>query len=132
MLGAALGFRLRCVACQRLGGAQAHPRRLRRAVIWTDPADGSDGAIRTARALAAAEPERYLYADQYGNEQNWKAHYRTTANEIWKQTDGQVTHFVAGLAPAARLWHHAAAEGTSTKDPVHLHAAGLAFQRFEG
>jgi len=46
---------------------------------------------------AEAEPESYLYADQYGNEQNWKAHYRTTANEIWKQTEGQVTHFVAGL-----------------------------------
>ena len=66
-------------------------------VIWTDHADGSDGAIRQARALAAAEPDRYMYADQYGNEQNWKAHYRTTANEIWKQTEGQVTHFVAGL-----------------------------------
>jgi hypothetical protein len=66
-------------------------------VIWTDPADGSDGAIRKARAMIAAEPDRYFYADQYGNEQNWKAHYRTTANEIWKQTEGQVTHFVAGL-----------------------------------
>lgn len=66
-------------------------------VIWTDPADGSDGAIRKARALAAEQPDRYLYADQYGNEQNWKAHYRTTGNEIWRQTEGQVTHFVAGL-----------------------------------
>jgi cysteine synthase B len=66
-------------------------------VVWTDPADGSDGAIRKARELAAAEPDRYMYADQYGNEQNWKAHYRTTANEIWKQTEGQVTHFIAGL-----------------------------------
>jgi cysteine synthase B len=66
-------------------------------VIWTDPADGSDGAIRKARSLAAEQPDRYLYADQYGNEQNWKAHYRTTGNEIWRQTEGQVTHFVAGL-----------------------------------
>ena len=66
-------------------------------VIWTDPADGSDGAIRRARALASAEPGRYMYADQYGNDQNWKAHYRTTANEIWEQTEGQVTHFIAGL-----------------------------------
>src|SRR5438067_463859 len=47
--------------------------------------------------LTAEQPDKYLYADQYGNEQNWKAHYRTTANEIWRQTDGQVTHFVAGL-----------------------------------
>ena len=66
-------------------------------VIWTDPADGSDGAIRKAREMIAAEPDRYFYADQYGNAQNWRAHYRTTANEIWQQTEGQVTHFVAGL-----------------------------------
>jgi cysteine synthase B len=66
-------------------------------IIWTDPADGSDGAIRKARELAANEPEKYFYADQYGNENNWLAHYRGTANEIWQQTEGRVTHFVAGL-----------------------------------
>ena len=66
-------------------------------IIWTSPADGSDGAIRKARELAAAEPDRYFYADQYSNDENWRAHYRTTANEIWEQTEGQVTHFVAGL-----------------------------------
>ncbi len=66
-------------------------------VVWTDPADGSDGAIRKARAMAAAEPGRYFYADQYSNDENWKAHYRTTANEIWEQTEGHVTHFVSGL-----------------------------------
>jgi cysteine synthase B len=49
------------------------------------------------RELIAKEPDRYFYADQYGNEQNWRAHYRTTANEIWQQTEGQITHFVAGL-----------------------------------
>ncbi len=98
MLGAALGFPVTLcvpsnVSPERKNILAAHGA----TVIWTDPADGSDGAIRTARALAAAEPDHYLYADQYGNEQNWKAHYRTTANEIWKQTEGQVTHFVAGL-----------------------------------
>ena len=66
-------------------------------VVWTDPADSSDGAIRKARELAVNEPELYYYADQYSNDANWLAHYRTTANEIWKQTDGRVTHFVAGL-----------------------------------
>ena len=66
-------------------------------VVWTDPADGSDGAIRKARELTAAEPDRYFYADQYSNDENWRAHYRTTGNEIWNQTDGQITHFVAGL-----------------------------------
>ncbi|WP_367182559.1 PLP-dependent cysteine synthase family protein [Edaphobacter sp.] len=66
-------------------------------IVWTDPADGSDGAIRKARELAAAHPDRYFYADQYSNDENWRAHYRTTANEIWEQTEGQITHFVAGL-----------------------------------
>jgi cysteine synthase B len=65
-------------------------------IIWTDPADGSDGAILKARELAQ-DTSRYYYADQYGNEANWKAHYHTTANEIWRQTEGQITHFLAGL-----------------------------------
>jgi cysteine synthase B len=66
-------------------------------IVWTDPAQGSDGAIRKARELVAAEPNRYFYADQYSNEQNWLAHYETTGKEIWEQTEHQVTHFVAGL-----------------------------------
>jgi cysteine synthase B len=66
-------------------------------IVWTDPADGSDGAIRKARELAANNPEKYFYADQYGNDNNWLAHYHGTANEIWEQTEGSVTHFVAGL-----------------------------------
>lgn len=66
-------------------------------ILWTDPADGSDGAIRMARKLAAESPEKYFYADQYGNDNNWLAHYRGTANEIWRQTEGTVTHFVSAL-----------------------------------
>ena len=66
-------------------------------VEWTDPADGSDGAIRRARQFAAETPEKYFYADQYGNNNNWLAHYNGTANEIWRQTEGTVTHFVAAL-----------------------------------
>ena len=66
-------------------------------IVWTDPADGSDGAIRKARELAAGDPHKYFYADQYGNNNNWRAHYLGTANEIWEQTEGQITHFVAGL-----------------------------------
>ena len=66
-------------------------------IVWTDPADGSDGAIRMARKLAADEPDKYFYADQYGNPNNWLAHYHGTANEIWQQTEGRITHFVAGL-----------------------------------
>ena len=66
-------------------------------IVWTDPADGSDGAIRMARKLAAEQPDKYFYADQYGNANNWLAHYHGTANEIWEQTAGRITHFVAGL-----------------------------------
>jgi cysteine synthase B len=66
-------------------------------IIYTDPADGSDGAIRMARQLAAEHPDTYFYADQYSNDANWKAHYFMTANEIWQQTQGRVTHFVAML-----------------------------------
>ena len=67
-------------------------------VIYTDPGEGSDGAIRKARAMFAEEPEKYYYADQYSNDANWRAHYSNgTADEIWKQTKGRVTHFVAML-----------------------------------
>ena len=66
-------------------------------IIYTDPADGSDGAIRMARSLAQNHPDQYYYADQYSNEANWKAHYCNTANEIWQQTQGRLTHFVSML-----------------------------------
>jgi cysteine synthase B len=66
-------------------------------IVYTDPAEGSDGAIRKAQELAAAEPEKYFYADQYSNESNWRAHYEGTANEIWQQTGGRITHWVATL-----------------------------------
>jgi cysteine synthase B len=66
-------------------------------ILYTDPADGSDGAIRMARELASKHPDQYFYADQYSNDANWKAHYSTTANEIWQQTQGRVTHFVSML-----------------------------------
>jgi len=66
-------------------------------IIYTDPADGSDGAITAARELFAREPGKYFYADQYSNDANWQAHYHGTAQEIWQQTEGRVTHFVAML-----------------------------------
>jgi len=66
-------------------------------IIYTNPADGSDGAIRLARELASKHPDQYFYADQYSNDANWKAHYHATANEIWQQTQGRVTHFVCML-----------------------------------
>ena len=98
MLGAAISFPVALcmpsnVSPERKNILAAYGAR----IVWTDPADGSDGAIRMARKLAAEEPERYFYADQYGNPNNWLAHYHGTANEIWEQTEGRVTHFVAGL-----------------------------------
>ena len=66
-------------------------------IIYTDPGDGSDGAIRMARELYAKHPDLYYYADQYSNDANWQAHYHGTANEIWQQTDGRITHFVSML-----------------------------------
>jgi cysteine synthase B len=98
MLGAAMGFGV--TLCMP---ANVSPERKKilaaygAEVVSTDPADGSDGAIRKARELAAEGRDRFYYADQYGNPANWKAHYQSTAPEIWRQTDGQITHFVAGL-----------------------------------
>jgi cysteine synthase B len=66
-------------------------------LVFTNPLEGSDGAIREARRMFQAEPDRYYYADQYNNASNWLAHYLTTGPEILQQTDGRVTHFVAGL-----------------------------------
>ena len=66
-------------------------------IVLTDPLQGSDGAIQEARRLARTQPEIFVYLDQYNNPANWHAHYRTTAEEIWDQTHGAVTHFVAGL-----------------------------------
>ena len=66
-------------------------------LIESDPLEGSDGAIRQVRQIVAASPQRYFYADQYNNDANWRAHYEGTGPEIWRQTQGRVTHFVAGL-----------------------------------
>jgi cysteine synthase B len=98
MLGAAQGFGVTlCVP----SNVSPERKRILQAfgaeVVWTDPGEGSDGAIRKARAMAAAEPERWFYADQYSNEANWRAHYAGTAEEIWAQTRGRLTHFAAVL-----------------------------------
>lgn len=98
MIGAARGYRVMlCVPAT----ASLERKKILKAygveLVLTDAADGSDGAIRKVRELYAADPDRYFYPDQYSNPENWKAHYRTTAPEIWRQTGGRITHFVAGL-----------------------------------
>ncbi len=98
MLGAAEGFPVTLCMPSNASLERKHILRAYGAeVIYTDPGEGSDGAIVKARELFAAHPERYFYADQYSNDANWRAHYRGTANEIWEQTEGRVTHFVAML-----------------------------------
>jgi cysteine synthase B len=98
MIGAARGHRV-CLCMP----ASVSPERIRilkaygAELILTDPNLSSDGAILKARELYQAEPERYFYADQYGNDNNWKAHFDTTGPEIWRQTAGRVRHFVATL-----------------------------------
>ncbi|HEY1965945.1 MAG TPA: pyridoxal-phosphate dependent enzyme, partial [Acidobacteriaceae bacterium] len=89
MLCAAMGFPV--TLCMPSNVSDARKRYLKAygaEIVWTNPADGSDGAIRKAREMIAAEPDRYYYADQYSNNENWRAHYRTTGNEIWEQTEG--------------------------------------------
>jgi len=96
MIGAAEGFPV--TLCMP-GNVSVERKRILFAyganIIYTDPADGSDGAIRAVRELYAREPETYFYADQYSNDANWQAHYHGTANEIWQQTEGRITHFVS-------------------------------------
>jgi cysteine synthase B len=98
MIAAAQGYRLTlCVPDNVTIERKRTLRAFGAELVLTDPMDGSDGAIREARRLYEADPGRYFYADQYNNEANWRAHYETTGPEILEQTDGRVTHFVAGL-----------------------------------
>jgi cysteine synthase B len=66
-------------------------------LVLTDPTEGTDGAQRHVRRLVNADPDKYFYPDQYNNDANWRAHYETTAPEIWRQTQGRITHFVTGV-----------------------------------
>jgi cysteine synthase B len=98
MIGAAQGFPV--TLCMPTNVSVERKRILKAYganIVYTDPGEGSDGAIRKARELAATEPEKYFYADQYSNDANWRAHYLGTGNEIWRQTKGMVTHFVSML-----------------------------------
>jgi cysteine synthase B len=103
-IGAARGFRVTlCVPAN----ANAERKRLLTALgaelVLTDAMDGTDGAIREARRLAERHPDRFFHADQYANPENWRAHYHGTAPEIWAQTEGRVTHLVAGVGTSGTL-----------------------------
>ena len=98
MLGAAMGYR---VVLALPGNASVERKQTIEAygadIILTDPLTGTDGAQARVKEIVAQDPERYFYPDQYNNEANWEAHFRTTGEEILRQTGGRVTHFVAGL-----------------------------------
>lgn len=98
LIGAAQGFPVHLVmpanvSAERKALVAAYGATL----IESDPLEGSDGAILKVRELVAQHPERYFYADQYSNPANWMAHFDTTGPEIWRQTRGAITHFVAGM-----------------------------------
>jgi cysteine synthase B len=98
MIGAARGYRVRlCVPENVTPERKRILRGFGAEIVFTDPMDGSDGAIIRARAMYTADPELYFYPDQYNNPGNWLSHYDTTAPEIIEQTEGRLTHFVAGL-----------------------------------
>ena len=98
MIGAARGYD---VLLAMPANASIERKKILRAygakIRLTDPLEGSDGAIREIRRLYQESPDEYFYPDQYSNDANWRAHYETTALEIYRQTNGEVTHFVAGL-----------------------------------
>jgi S-sulfo-L-cysteine synthase (O-acetyl-L-serine-dependent) len=104
MIGAARGYKVKLfmpenVTRERISILRAYGVEL----VFTDPLEGSDGAIQAVRELAEAEPDKYFYVNQYNNPANWQAHYKTTGVEIWEQTAGRVTHFVAGLGTSGTL-----------------------------
>lgn len=104
MIGAAKGYRVKLflpanASPERIAILRAYGAEL----VLTDPLEGSDGAILAVRELAESDPHTYFYADQYNNPANWLAHYHTTGVEICNQTNGQVTHFVAGLGTSGTL-----------------------------
>lgn len=98
LIGAAMGYPV--TVCLPRNASLERKQTLRvygATIVETDPLEATDGAQRRARAMADESPDRYFYTDQYNNEANWRAHFETTAVEIWEQTGGRITHFVAGL-----------------------------------
>lgn len=104
MIGAARGYKVRLclprnVSPERKKILQAYGAD----IVYTPPAEQSDGAIRMAKKMYAEDPELYFYPDQYGNDDNWRAHYKSTGPEIWQQTKGRITHFLAGLGTTGTM-----------------------------
>jgi S-sulfo-L-cysteine synthase (O-acetyl-L-serine-dependent) len=123
-IGASLGYEVKL--CMPKNASEERKKILKAhgvEVVLTDPGEGSDGAIREARKLVAENPERYFYPDQYSNPANPRSHYESTGPEIWEQTGGEVTHFVAGLGTSGTF------VGTSTR--LKEYDAGIQAVSFE-
>jgi len=123
-IGASLGYEVKL--CMPKNASEERKKILNAygvEVVLTDPGEGSDGAIREARKLVAEDPERYFYPDQYSNPANPRSHYESTGPEIWEQTGGEVTHFVAGLGTSGTF------VGTSTR--LREYDAGIRVVSFE-
>lgn len=103
MIGTALGYRVELCIPENAQAKARISEAFGAKVIFTDPMEGSDGAIVKALELVKQYPTRYYMPDQYNNDNNWRAHYLTTAEEIWKQTEGKITHFVAGIGTSGTL-----------------------------
>ena len=104
MFGAALGFRVRLVMPSNVSKARKDiARSFGTDIVYSDPMEGSDGAIRVARELVALEPQRYFYPDQYSNPSNWRAHYDGTGPELIDALGDRITHFVAGLGTTGTM-----------------------------
>jgi cysteine synthase B len=102
--GASMGFKVTIVLPESASVERQKLLKMYGAkIVFSDPMEGSDGAILVARELVQKEPDRYLYLDQYSNNANWKAHYYGTAEEIWNQTSGKITHFVAGVGTGGTI-----------------------------
>jgi S-sulfo-L-cysteine synthase (O-acetyl-L-serine-dependent) len=98
MIGAARSYRIKLVLPSNVSPERKQTLRAYGAeTVWSDPGEGSDGAIRLCREIYLADPDRYFYPDQYNNPANWRAHFETTGPEIVEQTAGRVTHFVAAM-----------------------------------
>ncbi|MGD0726970.1 MAG: cysteine synthase family protein [Spirochaetia bacterium] len=104
MIGASRGYRVKlCAPANTEAGILATLRAFGAELILTDPSEAMDGASREVARIMASSPESWFFPDQMNNDANWKAHYEGTAKEIWEQTGGQVTHFVAGVGTGGTL-----------------------------
>jgi S-sulfo-L-cysteine synthase (O-acetyl-L-serine-dependent) len=103
MIGAALGIPVELVMPKNASTKKDIIEAYGARVIYTDPMEGSDGALLEAHRLYKENPDKYYLPDQYNNPHNWRAHYLTTAEEVWRQTEGRVTHFAAGIGTGGTL-----------------------------